>query len=230
MPAKPTLKAAEATLRKIGMAFPEVTEDFPWGHRALKVKGKAFVFMSSEDDSLSLSLKLPESADFALMQPFAASTGYGLGKAGWVTATFSKKDKVPVDLLGEWLRESYRAIAPKKLAALLTAPKPRARRWPASSIDPAAIIRPGPGPFPACDTSSTSRRCKETARVRGEPAKRNPRRPSQATPTPRRNRKPDRYILDKKLDGKPQAKGMFMRDGGVTDGDYARRWTRNPPP
>jgi predicted DNA-binding protein (MmcQ/YjbR family) len=114
------LAAAEAALRKAGMSFPEVTEDFPWGHRALKVKGKAFVFMSNGDGNLSLSVKLPESADFALMQPFAASTGYGLGKSGWVTATFSRKDTVPKSLLIAWLKESYRAIAPKKLATLLT--------------------------------------------------------------------------------------------------------------
>ena len=31
----------ELALREAGMAYPEVTEDFPWGHRTLKVKGKA---------------------------------------------------------------------------------------------------------------------------------------------------------------------------------------------
>jgi predicted DNA-binding protein (MmcQ/YjbR family) len=116
-PGKHDLKSAEMALRKIGMAFPEVTEDFPWGHRTLKVKGKAFIFMSTEDDELGLSVKLPHSGDFALMQPFASPTGYGLGKSGWVSARFGKKDKVPVELLGLWLRESYLAIAPKKLAA-----------------------------------------------------------------------------------------------------------------
>jgi predicted DNA-binding protein (MmcQ/YjbR family) len=116
---KSELTAAEAELRKIGMAFPEATEDFPWGHRALKVKGKAFVFMSNEEGVFSLSVKLPDSADFALMQPFAQPTGYGLGKSGWVSASFGKKDAVPVQLLGSWLRESYLAIAPKKLAAQL---------------------------------------------------------------------------------------------------------------
>jgi predicted DNA-binding protein (MmcQ/YjbR family) len=117
-PAK-TLAAAEAALRKIGLAFPETTEDFPWGHRALKVKGKAFVFMSSEGGELSLSVKLPDSCDFALMQPYASPTGYGLAKSGWVTARFAKKDKVPVSLMGAWLRESYLAVAPKKIGALL---------------------------------------------------------------------------------------------------------------
>jgi predicted DNA-binding protein (MmcQ/YjbR family) len=113
------LAAAEAALREIGLAFPETTEDFPWGHRALKVKGKAFVFMSSEGGEFSLSVKLPDSCDFALMQPYASPTGYGLAKSGWVTARFGKKDKVPVPLMGAWLRESYLAVAPKKIGSLL---------------------------------------------------------------------------------------------------------------
>ena len=117
---KDKLAAAEAALRKAGMAFPEVTEDFPWGHRALKVKGKAFIFMSNEDGAFGLSVKLPQSADFALMQPFAKPTGYGLGRACWVSASFSRKDPVPVALLIAWLAESYRAIAPKRLAALVS--------------------------------------------------------------------------------------------------------------
>jgi hypothetical protein len=53
------------------------------------------------------------------MQPFAEPTGYGMGKSGWVTSSFGKRDTVPVELLCEWMKESYRAIAPKKLAALL---------------------------------------------------------------------------------------------------------------
>jgi predicted DNA-binding protein (MmcQ/YjbR family) len=118
-PGKDKLTEAEAALRSAGMAFPEVTEDFPWGHRTLKVKGKAFIFMSREGGVFGLSVKLPNSADFALMQPFAKSTGYGLGKSGWVSASFGKGDAVPVPLLLMWLKESYRAIAPKKLAALV---------------------------------------------------------------------------------------------------------------
>jgi predicted DNA-binding protein (MmcQ/YjbR family) len=119
MPIQSALKKSEAALRKAGMAFPETSEDFPWGHRALKVKGKAFVFMALEEGSLSLSVKLPDSADFALMQAFAKPTGYGLGKSGWVTASFGKKDKIPLALLKAWLKESYLAIAPKKIAAQL---------------------------------------------------------------------------------------------------------------
>ncbi len=117
--ANPLVKA-EGDLRDFGMSFPEATEDFPWGHRALKVKGKAFCFLALEEGTLSLSVKLPQSNDAARMLPFASPTGYGLGKAGWISAAFEQGDTIPLDLLHAWLRESYRAIAPKRLGALLT--------------------------------------------------------------------------------------------------------------
>ena len=99
------------------MSFPEAHEDHPWGHIAVKVKGKAFVFLGGEKEAknLSLSLKLPQSRDMAADLPFAEPTGYGLGRSGWVTASFTKVSDVPMDLLRSWIEESYRAIAPKKL-------------------------------------------------------------------------------------------------------------------
>lgn len=114
---KKTLDSLELELRDFAMTFPEVTEDWPWGHRAMKVKGKAFVFLGGEKNAteLSLSLKLPQSRDMAADLPFAEPTGYGLGKSGWVTARFKKVGDVPLDLLKAWIRESYCAIAPKKL-------------------------------------------------------------------------------------------------------------------
>jgi predicted DNA-binding protein (MmcQ/YjbR family) len=114
------LARAEADLRKFALGFPETYEEFPWEHRAIKIKGKTFLFMYREKDSLSLSLKLPVSDKTAIGLPFASPTQYGLGKSGWVTARFGAKDNVPVDMLREWVDESFRAIAPKKLLATLS--------------------------------------------------------------------------------------------------------------
>ena len=118
MPRNP-LVTAEARLRKAAGAYPEATEDFPWGHLAMKVRGKAFLFMAGDGDALSLSVKLPDTGAAALALPFAEPTGYGLGRSGWVTARFEKGEKVPVDLLTEWIDESYRTIAPKRLVKTL---------------------------------------------------------------------------------------------------------------
>ena len=121
--AKKTLQSLELELRDFAMAYPEAVEESPWGHRAIKVKGKTFVFLGGEknEEELSLSAKLPQSRDMAADLPFAEPTGYGLGKSGWVTARFKKVGDVPLDLMKSWIDESYRAIAPKKLAKTLDA-------------------------------------------------------------------------------------------------------------
>ncbi|MEO8348420.1 MAG: MmcQ/YjbR family DNA-binding protein [Acidobacteriota bacterium] len=109
-------------LRAFALGFPEATEDFPWGERVAKVNRKVFVFLGIDPvpgGDMGLSVKLPESGEEALELPFTKPTGYGLGKSGWVTATFGPEDKPPVEILKSWIRESYRAVAPKRLSAEL---------------------------------------------------------------------------------------------------------------
>ena len=119
MAARNPLTRAQAALRKIALAYPEATEDHPWGESAFKVRGKVFLFLSLHDGKLRATTKLPASGRYALTQPFAAPTGYGLGKSGWVTCTFDPGDAVPLDLLEDWIGESFRAVAPKKLVAAM---------------------------------------------------------------------------------------------------------------
>lgn len=113
------LEPAFARLRDFGLALPQAEQAQPWGHIALKVRNKTFVFLNLEEDRLSLSVKLPVSRDFALVFDWTEPTGYGLGRAGWVSAAFAGGDEIDLDLLERWIAESYRAIAPKKLAALV---------------------------------------------------------------------------------------------------------------
>ena len=109
-----------ATVREAALAYPGATEEFPWGESVIKVKWKVFIFLGrDEDGEVGVSVKLPHSGDAALGLPFCTPTGYGLGKAGWVSASFPGGKNVPVPLLLEWLDESYRAVAPKKMVALL---------------------------------------------------------------------------------------------------------------
>ena len=114
-----TLKKAFQHVRDFALSFPETREDHPWGESAIKVKGKTFVFMGLAEGRFGLSVKLPRSREFALDYPFTEPTHYGLGKAGWISASFSGKDKPPLDVLRFWVDESFRAIAPKKLVATL---------------------------------------------------------------------------------------------------------------
>ena len=108
-----------ATLRGFGLGLPEATEDHPLGHTALKVRGKTFVWLDKSDGELSLTVKLPVSRDFALIFDFAAPAGYGLGRSGWISCRFAPGETVDLDLLKRWIAESYRAVAPKRLAALV---------------------------------------------------------------------------------------------------------------
>ena len=118
----------EAPVRAFALAFPEAHEDFPWGERAIKVRGEAFVFMSNGGPDPSLSVKLPDSHEFALHFPCAQPTHYGLGRAAWVTLTFAAAEKPPLDMLQEWIEESYRAVAPKRLSATVPAGGPKAAK------------------------------------------------------------------------------------------------------
>jgi predicted DNA-binding protein (MmcQ/YjbR family) len=107
-------------LRAFGLAYPGAHTKSPWpGHMDLAVKDKTFAYLSIEGQPFSISCKLPQSCQAALMLPFTKPTGYGLGKSGWVSASFEIVEKPPVDLLKTWIDESYRAIAPKKLSKLL---------------------------------------------------------------------------------------------------------------
>ena len=110
-----------ARLRAFGLGLPEASEDFPWGHTALKVRGKTFVWLDKTDGVLSLTVKLPASRDFALVFDFAEPAGYGLGRSGWIACRFAKSEKPDLDLLKRWIAESYRAVAPKKLGATVPA-------------------------------------------------------------------------------------------------------------
>jgi len=110
----------QAALRDFALGYPEATEDFPWGERVVKVRGKVFAFLGTPGAGLHMSVKLPESATLALGLPFAEPTGYGLGRSGWVTVTFGPKARPPVALLKQWIDESYRAVAPRALVSRLT--------------------------------------------------------------------------------------------------------------
>ena len=109
-------------LREFGLAYPGASIKSPWpDHKDLAVNDKTFAYISVEGSTpFRISCKLPASSHMALMLPFATPTGYGLGKAGWVTAEFPD-ELPPIGLLKQWIDESYRAQAPKKLVAQLEA-------------------------------------------------------------------------------------------------------------
>ena len=115
-------------VREFALGLPGATEEFPWGETVAKVNKKVFVFLGVSDGSypmgVTVKLKDAEAHAHALTSPGAEPAGYGLGKAGWVRVPLAEKGSPAADLLCDWVEESYRAIAPKRLTTELDTRRP----------------------------------------------------------------------------------------------------------
>lgn len=114
------------------MKYPEAEKAFLFGdHEVYRVKKKVFVWMGDgqQPGSTYVSVKLKDTQGMALSLPFVTPAAYGMAKWGWVAADFPK-GKFPEPLVREWIRESYRHTAPKKLLKVLEggAPTPAAAK------------------------------------------------------------------------------------------------------
>ena len=112
-----------AKVREFALGLPGAVEEFPWGETVAKVNKKVFVFLGVDDGSHppGMTVKLTDEAAHAhaLTAPGAEPAGYGLGKAGWVHLPLAEQGAPAAELLCDWVEESYRAIAPKRLIAEL---------------------------------------------------------------------------------------------------------------
>jgi predicted DNA-binding protein (MmcQ/YjbR family) len=112
-------------VRVFALSLPCADEEFPWGETVVKVNKKIFVFLGVVDGSrppgIGVKLKDESARAHALSVPGAQPSGYGLGKAGWVWVPLSGQGAPAGELLHEWVEESYRVIATKKLIAELDA-------------------------------------------------------------------------------------------------------------
>ena len=132
-----TIRTAAAALRAFAGGLPGAYEDHPWDELVIKVNKKVFVFFGLETElerRLYLGVKLPATGVYALQLPGVTPMGYGLGKAGWVALQVPADAALPaLDMLQEWVEESYRAVAPKRLIAQLDAARAPAAPGPAPS-------------------------------------------------------------------------------------------------
>jgi predicted DNA-binding protein (MmcQ/YjbR family) len=117
-----TLRQIHEKLLEFALRLPGAYEDHPWEEVVAKVNKKVFVFfgLAAEiDNRLMVGVKLPQTGVYALQMAHVQPMGYNLGKSGWVVAQYPPGADTPVDLLLEWIEESYRAVAPKRLVAEL---------------------------------------------------------------------------------------------------------------
>ena len=111
-----------AQLRAWGLTLPGAHSKSPWPeHDDLAVKDKTFAYLPAKGRPFSLSCKLPYTGYEALQLPYAEPTGYGLGKSGWVSFSPSEDQLPALEQLKEWVEESYRAQAPRRLVKELDA-------------------------------------------------------------------------------------------------------------
>ena len=114
------MAGARDKVQTFALSFPGTTLETPWeDDQVVKVSGKIFVFLGPPG-SRRLSVKLAESHAHALAIDGAEPTGYGLGRAGWVTVPY-RSAGVSLGVLRDWVEESYRIRAPKRLLAELDA-------------------------------------------------------------------------------------------------------------
>ena len=117
---------AEAALTALGLTFPETIAGAGWQTtRALYVRKKMFAVFGARGeplDALTIIMKLPISAEMAEELPFVRPARGWWKQHRWVTAHFAAHDDVlaELDTLKGWLKQSYIAVAPKKLGRAVT--------------------------------------------------------------------------------------------------------------
>jgi hypothetical protein len=122
--------------RKFALTLPAAAEDFPWGEPVIKIRkkpgvprwrkhgegvyGPMFLWLGHRDASPQVvAVKLTDSYEQATVVAQAVPTSAsGLGQWGWLSINVSAAD---IDLLCDWIDESYRAHATRKLIAELDA-------------------------------------------------------------------------------------------------------------
>ena len=106
-------------VRRICLAFPEAYEEETWGEATFRIRKKIFAMAGGHDGGRSLSLKTTRGEQESLLAQGAPYfyPAY-VGTKGWIGVDLTSA-KVDWDEVTELLVESYRLIAPKRLAAQL---------------------------------------------------------------------------------------------------------------
>jgi predicted DNA-binding protein (MmcQ/YjbR family) len=104
-------------LRKLCLALPEAYEEETWGEATFRVRGKIFVIGGDHDGRTTVSLKAAPGEQAALL---AEGGPYFfppyVGSKGWVGIDLRSR-VLDWREVGELVTDSYRLVAPKRLAA-----------------------------------------------------------------------------------------------------------------
>lgn len=110
-------------VREFALSFPSAFEDFPWGVPVIKVATGSkwpplFLWLGARDaDTPAVYVKLTDSYEQAVLLAGAVPpTMSGVGRWGRLSIPLPTPS---MDLLFDWVDESYRAVAPKRLVGAL---------------------------------------------------------------------------------------------------------------
>ncbi|MDQ0464624.1 hypothetical protein QO010_002408 [Caulobacter ginsengisoli] len=114
---------AEAELIAYGLSLPE-TDVIPWlAAHYVRVKGKGFAVVGDrgQADELKLVVKLPVSYEMIQHLPFVRESVGWHRQHQWAIIHFGPDDDPfgEMETLKGWMRQSYVAMAPKKLGRLV---------------------------------------------------------------------------------------------------------------
>lgn len=107
-------------LRERALELPRVAENGSCLTRAFKARTKGFLYLGETDGTYNVMLKVGDSLD--AVRSFCADRpeDCSVGSTNWVTLHFDS-DEAPPPMLSDWIEESYRLLAPRKLVAELDA-------------------------------------------------------------------------------------------------------------
>jgi predicted DNA-binding protein (MmcQ/YjbR family) len=112
-------------LLELALSLPEATEDWPWGSIHCKVRGKIFVSWGRDQHgvmSLGVRTSIHHQAALVATDPDVSVAKY-VGKYGGIDIRLDEQpDWEEVE---DFIVESYRIIAPKRLSKTLDPPRSR---------------------------------------------------------------------------------------------------------
>jgi predicted DNA-binding protein (MmcQ/YjbR family) len=104
-------------VRRIALSLPEAEERETWETATFRVRNKIFVMFSEQERHLWIKSTHDEQAALVAMDGDTFFVPPYVGPSGWVGIWLD--GAVDWAELADLLRDSYRLVAPKKLAALL---------------------------------------------------------------------------------------------------------------
>jgi predicted DNA-binding protein (MmcQ/YjbR family) len=110
-------------LRRLALALPETTEQVAWeDHPTFRVRDKIFVITGFDAGSMTVKATLEDQEALVATHPRVTKAAY-VGRYGWVSVDLTGKG-LDWAMVEDLVRESYRLVAPKKLAAQVAAARP----------------------------------------------------------------------------------------------------------